>query len=71
MSVEKNITLNDNNNISFEHPEIVKKKAGTRVDINDLIARVREERKKENKVNLILFFIVVSVIFTSGIILSL
>ena len=70
MSVEKNITLNDNNNISFEHPEIVKKKAGTRVDINDLIARVREERKKENKVNLIFFGLFASLIIVVAIILS-
>ena len=41
-----------------------------RVDINDLLARVREEKKKENKVNFIFFGLFASVIFVVGIILS-
>ena len=55
----------------LETPKIIDTELQPKVDINLLLSRVRQEQKKENKVNLILFFIVVSVIFTSGIILSL
>ena len=55
----------------LETPKIIDAELQPKVDINLLLSRVRQEQKKENKANLILFFIVVSVIFTSGIILSL
>ena len=41
-----------------------------RVDINNLLARVREEKKKENKMNLVFFCLFASLIFIVGIILS-
>ena len=42
----------------------------TRVDINDLIKRVREEKKKENKINIVFFSLFASLIFVVGLILS-
>ena len=41
-----------------------------RVDINTLMNKVREERKKENKNTLVLFYLIVSVIGVFGVILS-
>ena len=45
--------------------------SNTRVDINDLISRVRESEKKQKKENLVFFGIVASVIAMTGIIASL
>ena len=44
---------------------------GRRVDINDLISRVRDDEKKQKKENLVFFSLVVSVIVITGIIASL
>ena len=44
--------------------------APRRVDINDLLNRVREEKKKENKQGLVFFGLIGSVMITIGIILS-
>jgi|TARA_Y100000389_G_scaffold191926_1_gene218812 hypothetical protein len=41
-----------------------------RVDINTLMNKVREERKKENKNTLVLFSLIVSVIGFFGVVLS-
>ena len=43
----------------------------SRVDINDLISRVRDDEKKQKKENLVFFGIVASVIAITGIIASL
>ena len=48
-----------------------KRSSNARVDINDLISRVRESEKKQKKENLIFFGIVASVIAITGIIASL
>ena len=42
-----------------------------RVDINDLINRVREDEKKQKKENLVFFGLIASVIAITGIIASL
>ena len=42
-----------------------------RVDINDLLSRVRDDEKKQKKENLVFFSIVASVIVITGIIASL
>ena len=42
-----------------------------RVDINDLINRVREDEKKQKKENLVFFGLVASIIAITGIIASL
>ena len=41
-----------------------------RVNINNLLARIRDEQKKQNKVNLTFFGIFASLILVVGIILS-
>ena len=42
-----------------------------RVDINDLMSRVRDDEKKQKKENLVFFSLVASVIVITGIIASL
>ena len=46
-------------------------KVSGRVDINNLMSRVREEERKQKKENLVFFGIVASVIAITGIIASL
>ena len=48
-----------------------RRSSNTRVDINDLISRVRDNEKKQKKENLFFFGIVASVIVITGIIASL
>ena len=52
----------------LEKPSV---KNHNRVDINDLLSKVREEKKKQRKENLIFFGLVSSVIVTTGVIASL
>ena len=49
------------NNINTKH----------RVDINDLMSRVRDDEKKQKKENLVFFSLIASVIVITGIIASL
>ena len=49
----------------------VKKTPNTKVDINDLLSRVRDEKKKERKENLLFLGLIGSVIVITGIIASL
>jgi hypothetical protein len=49
----------------------VKKKPNTKVDINDLLSKVRDEKKKERKENLLFLGLIGSVIVITGIIASL
>ena len=49
----------------------VKKTLKTKVDINDLLSRVRDEKKKERKENLLFLSLIGSVIVITGIIASL
>jgi hypothetical protein len=72
MSAEK-IASADNQNVLqpvLETPKAVVKKFPGRVDINNLLARVREEKKRENKANLIFFGLFTSLIVVVGLILS-
>ena len=48
----------------------VKKKRPQRVDINNLIERVREEKKKEKKENIIFVGLIASVVLITGAIAS-
>ena len=48
----------------------VKKKRPQRVDINNLIERVREEKKKEKKENLIFISLIASAVLITGAIAS-
>jgi len=49
----------------------VKKTPNIKVDINDLLSRVRDEKKKERKENLLFLSLIGSVIVITGIIASL
>ena len=71
MSTEKITFTEKQNLVSIVTPEMSEKILPGRVDINDLLARVREEKKKENKVNLVFFGLFASLILVVGIILSL
>ena len=72
MSAEK-IANADNQNVLqpvLETPKAVVKEFPGRVDINNLLARVREEKKRENKANLVFFGLFTSLIVVVGLILS-
>ena len=47
MSAEKISIASDNDIPTLVAPEVAKKELPGRVDINDLLARVREEKRKE------------------------
>ena len=57
-------------NLHGKSAKIAEKILPDRVDINDLLARVREEKKKEYKVNLVFFGLFSSIIVVVGLILS-
>ena len=71
MSAEKITSTGEDNLVNLETPNDARPKFDGRVDINDLIARVREEKKKENKVNFVFFGLFSSLILVVGIILAL
>ena len=68
----ENITNTSKENFdAFKTPEATQEKhVSGRVNINHLLARVREEQKKQNKVNLTFFGIFASLVLVVGIILS-
>ncbi len=55
---------------SYDHQEELKKTQNIKVDINDLLSRVRDEKKKERKENLLFLGLIGSVIVITGIIAS-
>ena len=65
MSLEQ-VANNNENNLRKVETKISK-----RVDINNLLNRVREEKRKAHKENIVLLSIVGSVIVVTGIIASL
>ena len=70
MRVEK-IINNGKNILSNEMtPEDSVKTTSGRVDINHLIARVRLEKQKENKINIIFFGLIIALVVVVGTILS-
>ena len=70
MSSEKINSTEINNFPPSGTPILKEENTKSRVDINDLIARVREEKKKENKVNFVYFGLFASLILVVGTILS-
>ena len=58
----------DSKDYEFEHT--IPKKKNNKVDINLLMDRVREEKKKEKKENLIFVSLIASVILITGAIAS-
>ena len=56
---------------SYDQQVELKKTPNIKVDINDLLSRVRDEKKKERKENLLFLGLIGSVILITGIIASL
>ena len=73
MSTEQMSTnFTNSQTIGYDDEEkILKKKDSHKVDINVLMDRVREEKKKEKKENLIFLSLIGSAILITGIIASL
>ena len=69
MSAEK-ITYEEKKLETLTTPEVNKEETNSRVDINHLLAKVREEKKKENKVNLVFFGLISLLVLIVGILLS-
>ena len=70
MSSEKTTSTKEKKLETLTTPEAIKEKINGRVDINHLLARVRDEKKKENKANISIFIVIVFFVFIAGIILS-
>ena len=71
MSAEKIIDIKEENTIILKTAEEVNnKKTSGRVDINTLMARARNEQRKENKTNLIFLGLFAALILVVGTILS-
>ena len=69
MSAEK-IIYDKQDLAAVTTPIIRKIKFSGRVDINDLLARARKEKEKENKINLVFFGLISALVVIVGIILS-
>ena len=69
MSTEK-IIHDEQVPIDLTEPVVSKIKLSGRVDINHLLARARNEKQKENKINLIFFGVFTALVLVAGIILS-
>ena len=69
MSAEKIIHEEQNQNI-LKTPVLSEVKFTGRVDINDLLARARKIKEKENKINLVFFSLISALVLIVGIILS-
>ena len=70
MSTEKIIYSEKKDLTTLISPEKNKKISSGRVDINDLIARVRLEKQKENKTNMIFVSLIVCLVVIVGTIIS-
>ena len=69
MSAEK-IRYEEQNQTILETPVLSEVKFNGRVDINDLLARARIKKNKENKINFVFFGLVSVLVLIVGIILS-
>ena len=69
MSAEK--ILSEKFNSSTLNVLEEKNKRSSRVDINHLLERVRKEKQKENKTNLVFFGLFAALVLIAGILLSL
>ena len=69
MSAEK-IRYEEQNQTILETPVLSEVKFNGRVDINDLLARARKEKNKENKINFIFFGLISALVLVVGILLS-
>ena len=69
MSAEK-IIYEEQNQTILETPVLSKVKFSGRVDINDLLARARKVKEKENKINLVFLGLTFVLVLIVGILLS-
>ena len=69
MSAEK-IVYDEQNQITLNTPVLREVKFNGRVDINDLLARARKIKEKENKINLVFFGLISALVVIVGILLS-
>ena len=69
MSAEK-IIYDEQNQTVLKTPMLSEVKFTGRVDINDLFARARKIKEKENKINLVFFSLTSALVLIVGIILS-
>ena len=69
MSAEK-ILQEEQNLTTITTPVTSEVKFNGRVDINDLLARVRKEKNKVNKENFVFFGLISALVLVVGIILS-
>ena len=69
MSAEK-IIYEEQNQIDLKTPKLSEVKFSGRVDMNDLLARVRKEKNKVNKENFVFFGLISALVLVVGIILS-
>ena len=58
-------------NSKLENIEVVSNSKSKRVDINDLLSKVREEKKRERKESLVFFGLISTVVVVTGVIASL
>ena len=70
MSVERIVNIAKKDSVLFKNPEKKEKIFNGRVDINDLLARVRKEKEKESKTNIVFFGLFASLVLIVGILLS-
>ena len=71
MSAEKIINIKKEDTMSLGNTKASIKKSSGRVDINNLFARVRERKNKEDRINFFFFTIFISLVVVVGIIFSL
>ena len=70
MSAEKIINIRDEKLTSIKSNKLEKQISPVRVDINNLLARVRKKQTEENKVNLVFFALFAALVLIVGILLS-
>ena len=70
MSAEKNLDIGIDSLPHVDTSQISVKVFSERVDINNLLARVRAEKQKENKTNLVFFGLISALVLIVGILLS-
>ena len=70
MSVEKIINFEKKDSVTLKNIEEKEKIFNGRVDINELLSRVRKEREKESKTNIVFFGLFASLVLIVGILLS-
>ena len=71
MSSEKIISTEKENIITLKSPKVKEKVFSGRVDIYNLLTRIRKEKEKDNFTNTVLFGLLIVLITSVGIISSL